>query len=255
MNLLAQQTASGTEHPKLACYTDVLGGCVLVTAAVVMVGWWLDVAAFKSVLPGRVAMQFNTALGLFLAGLALRGAARCRSARWRVVGRVCAGLVTIMGALTLVEYFFGLETGLAGFFFRENPAAADTSYPGRMSPQTAASFFLFGLSFLSSSSHRRWLQAGAQMLLAGIALIALMALAGQLYGALYFYGVSRVTGMAIHTALAFLALSAGLFCAQHEDGPSTVFFSDTSGGMIARRLLPATVLVPLLLGWMRVLGQ
>ena len=228
---------------------------MLFIASAGMAGWFLDVGFLKSVLPGAVTMKFNTALGLFLAGLALRGASRERGLRWRVVGCVCAALIACLGALTLTEYLFGWDAGLDNLVFRESPNAVDTSRPGRMAPHTAASFFLFGLAFLFSSRRGAGQRIFSQTLILCVVFIVLAVLAGHLYGALYFYGLSQFTGMALHTALAFLALCAGLFCAQHEDGRRNVFFSDMTGGLTARRLLPAAVLVPLLLGWVMVQGQ
>jgi|GEM_PF-5953500 len=61
--------------------------------------------------------------------------------------------------------------------------------------------------------------------------------------------------MAVHTVVACLILCAGLFMAQSADGPQIMLFRNTSGGVTARRLLPAAVLVPLLLGWLKVRGQ
>lgn len=245
-------TDSNPAQRTLARTADVFGGVVLGIASAVIVGWLFDVGFLKSLLPGSVDMKFNTALGLFLGVLALRGASRCRSERCRMVGRVCAVLIACLGAVTLIEYAFGWEAGLDNLFFRET---ADIRYAGRMAPHTAASFFPLGLAFLCSSGHRRWQRRCSHTMLTCVALIALAALAGHLYGAFNLYGLSQFTGMATHTALAFLALCAGLFCAQQLDGPRSVFFSDTSGGVTARRLLPAAILVPLLLGWVRVRGQ
>jgi PAS domain S-box-containing protein len=61
--------------------------------------------------------------------------------------------------------------------------------------------------------------------------------------------------MAVHTAAAFLLLSAGILCSQADQGLMALVQSDSAGGRIARRLLPAALLVPLVFGWLRLQGQ
>jgi PAS domain S-box-containing protein len=61
--------------------------------------------------------------------------------------------------------------------------------------------------------------------------------------------------MALHTALTFVVLSVGLLCARPNRGLMSVVTSDSMGGTVARRLLPATVLIPIVVGWLRLKGQ
>jgi PAS domain S-box-containing protein len=86
-------------------------------------------------------------------------------------------------------------------------------------------------------------------------LIALLALLGYAYGVAAFYRFGAYYGMALHTAGAFLALSLGILFARPDRGFMAVVSSVTDAGHLARRLLPAAVLVPFLAGWLRLLGQ
>src|SRR5207247_906276 len=56
-------------------------------------------------------------------------------------------------------------------------------------------------------------------------------------------------------AIAFLVLGVGSFCARPDRGVVSVITSDDAGGVLARRLLPAAILIPTLLGGLRLLGQ
>jgi hypothetical protein len=71
----------------------------------------------------------------------------------------------------------------------------------------------------------------------------------------YLYGISSTTGVAVHTAIAFLLLGAGYFVARHESNHEAVFFSRSAGGTAARWLSPVAILLPLTLGWFRVAGE
>lgn len=245
----------GTVAPEqTAKYAYILSAVVLLIGSVVMAGWVFDVDVLKSVVPGRVSMKFNTALGLSLAALAALGSRSERSRAWRAVAIICAIAIMLLGAVTLLEYIAGWTLGLDNFLVSEPAGATGTTHAGRMSPQSATSFVLFGVAYLFSvGRHPAWLRA-SRTLLGIVTLVALTALAGHLYGAVYLYGTSRFTGMAVHTAVAFLMLSLSLFYAQ-QDRATSVYFSPSAGGVTARRLLPIAILLPLLLGWFEVAGE
>ena len=61
--------------------------------------------------------------------------------------------------------------------------------------------------------------------------------------------------MAFHTALAFLALCVGILFARPNVGLMVVFSGETAGGTVARRLVPAAILIPVFLGWLRMMGE
>jgi len=100
---------------------------------------------------------------------------------------------------------------------------------------------------------RRWWPAPVLSAVAG--LMALLALLGYASGVTSLYGVSRLTQMAIPTAIAVLALSIGIACARPMRGVMHLFVAETAGGAVARRLIPAAVGVPLILGAVRLAGQ
>ena len=52
-----------------------------------------------------------------------------------------------------------------------------------------------------------------------------------------------------------LLLSIGILCARPDRGLTAVVMSDDAGGVLARRLLPAAVLIPPVLGWLRLGGE
>jgi light-regulated signal transduction histidine kinase (bacteriophytochrome) len=61
--------------------------------------------------------------------------------------------------------------------------------------------------------------------------------------------------MAIHTSALFAILSLGILHARPDRGVMRAVASDGPGGTMARTLLPAVLLGPPVLGWLRVLGQ
>ncbi len=61
--------------------------------------------------------------------------------------------------------------------------------------------------------------------------------------------------MALHTAVALGLIGASHITARPRRCLHHLLISNSVGGQLTRRLLPATILVPLVIGWLRLKGQ
>jgi PAS domain S-box-containing protein len=220
----------------------------------VLLGWILDVAALRTFLPGVTnPMVASTAFCFLLSGVALWLLRRegTRGAR-RWVGKACALGATTVALLKLTEYAFGWELGIDQTLFTKNPGP----FPGQMAVPTALSFILVGsaLLFLDLEVRRRYRPAQILTLLG--ALLPVLGLIGRLYGVPTLSSfVGGTVVMALHTALTFLALCVGVLIARPSAGIMKVVTSDGPGGVLLRRLLPGSVAIIVLAGWLRLLGE
>ncbi len=203
-----------------------------------------------------ITMKTNAALCLTLVGVALMllvSPEARRARRW--VARVCAALALVVGLLTFAENVWGWDFGIDQLLAAETPGALAVINPNRMGMPASLSFTLTGLALLILSRRDRRGVRVAQALALAVCLIALLSTIGFLYGAQEFYGIARFTGIAWPTALALLLLGAGLLCARPAEGLMAQVTADDPGGISLRRLLPAFVILPLLLGWLRLAGE
>jgi signal transduction histidine kinase/DNA-binding response OmpR family regulator len=227
----------------------ILVGCV------VLAGWTLDVGVFVRVLPGPVAMNPVSAVGFLLAGASawlLQDERADQRMRW--ISRACALVVVLVGLSRLLQVLFGLGPGIDQILFPERlvSEAASTGFPNRMAFDTALDFVLIGGALLymdRRTRHGRW---ASQYLALAVFVLSILAFAGYIYGVANLYGNTSYIPIATMT---FVVLSAGLLCAHPERGLMAVVTSRNVGGVVARRLLPAAILVPLVLGWFRLRGQ
>ena len=227
--------------------------CAVATAMLgfgVLVGWLLDIAMLKSVLPGWVMMKPNTALGFVLAGGALLLLDRPRisggTQRW---GYVLAALLVLLGTLTLLEYAAAVDLGLDQILFAVPHDANSTATVGRMTVATAVGFVGTGLALLLRAQrvHGGLFQAAA---LVGHG-IGMMTIVCYVYNINALYGVFAFSTVAIHTAMAFVVINLGVLMSRPKAGLLGVLTSTTAGGLMARRMVPIAILLPLLVGWLR----
>lgn len=159
-----------------------LTGSILVAGGfLILSGWLAKYPLWGNFLPGGVAMVFNTALCLLLAGIALLLPATKLTLR--------AGLgycIALIAALVLAENIFAINLGvdlpaLHLWYPDNNP------HPGRMSPNTALALLAGGLALVLRS-----LQRGENFFGRTLAAVTL---------------TLGVTGLAAHTVVLELAYS------------------------------------------------
>src|SRR5207244_1571606 len=233
----------------LRTVSRVMSMFVLAVGGLVLIGWQLDIVALTSGLRARVAMNPLAALG-FVAGagwLWLRQVAPATTARR--AAQLGAGLVIVIGGTTLIGYLVGDNLGLDQIMYRERLGT------NRIAPNTGLNFLLIGATLLLLDWETRSGHRPAQLLALVPTAVALTSVLGYAYDVGELYGFARYIPMALPTAVAFLALGLGIACARPERGFVSVMASTHAGGVLARRLLPAAVLIPTLLGWLRLVGQ
>ncbi len=253
-----------TDHPRNLIGFRFLargaGAAVFLIGGVVLAGWAFDLAVLKSLIPGLTAMNpGGTALAFLLAGVSLWAQASSGgSPRRRAVGIGCAAGVLLIGLVRVAGYLAGVDGGPDQWLFRAalGREAVRAGLPNRMSPNTAAAFVLVGLALtlLDARTTRRGARP-AQLLALAAGLIALLALIGYAYSAASLIGVKQFIPMALNTAIAFAILSLGILCARPDRGVMAVVSSTGAGGVMARRLLPAAILIPAVVGWASWLAQ
>ncbi|MFM6158995.1 MAG: sensor histidine kinase, partial [Sphaerospermopsis kisseleviana] len=149
----------------------------------------------------------------------------------------------MIGFLTIIEYSFNVNLGIDELIIRESQNIPATSTPGRMSPNTAICLFLLGLALIARSQKLFHL---IQFLALIIFLIALLRLVSYGLGISNLYLLNSFTTMALHTSIAFILISVGILLNDPQKGWMEVVMSSYLGGIIARRLLPIVISIPIL---------
>jgi PAS domain S-box-containing protein len=229
------------------------GGIVLAVGLLALAGWLLDIPTLTSLLPGMATMKANTALGFILSGISLWSLNHGQTKNpIRLLPTGCAGIVLLIAVLTLGEYALNRDLGIDQLLFKDE-LTPQNIHPGRMSPATALNLFLVGLALLLLSVNQFSRLKESCTILALI--ISLVVLIGYAYGVPSLYQFFPFSSVALPTALTFAILCLGILFARPELGMMKIFSSDKLGGGMARRLTPAAVVIPILMGWLFLNGQ
>jgi signal transduction histidine kinase len=237
---------------RLPIVASVLAICV---GSVVLLGWSLQIEQLKRVVPKFVAMNPMTATLFICSGVALLFSLKPHQARaMRIVARVFAAIVAGITLIKLLDIAFGYFPNLDEWLFTSKLADIRDQLPNRMAPNTALNFLFIGAALLILDVPAKRLSL-SQAFAVLAAFSALLPLTGYLYGVQTFRGMASFIPMALHTAVTFLVLAAGLFFARPDAPMAQMFAVSDPRGVMARRLFPLAVLVTLLLGWLGVQGE
>jgi len=128
-----------------------------------------------------------------------------------------------------------------------------TSEPAALAgivPNTSVCFTLFGLALLVLDQGNSRRIARSQLLCLGAGTIALAALLAGSFDDTSAGHVGAIVFMPPASCLGLLLLSAGFLMERFEGGLLEVTHSASAGGIMARRFLPAAILIPPLLGYL-----
>lgn len=224
----------------------------------VLLGWMIWARVLVAISPGLARMKANTAFCFVLVAgmLWLAQHKRERLRGWELaLARSAAALVIAGGVLTLLEYTTGWNLGIDELLVKDRLRATQTTFAGRMAPHTALNFVLAGLALTLQRSRHKLAARLSRNFARLTGAIALVALIGSIYSVASFYRLAPYTAMAVHTSALFILLSVGILLNDPASELSEMRTSNSLEAVMQRRLLPAALLVPLIVGWILTEGR
>jgi len=246
---------SPQQDPRVVRHLSLfVGFAVWLTVAVGLLslaGLTFHFDVLKSILPGQPVIKINAAVCLLLLALSLwllrKGGHQAFSRIGKLFGLLMAAIAAVVGLLSVIEYVTGWDLRIDQLLLREPAADAFFSArPGLIAPITALDFLLLGLALLlldrsvSWGSRRYW---PAEYFASLTAILSIVGLLDFILGSHTSY-----THIALQTAITVLLLSLALLCSRTERGLAALLASSTTGGGLIRRLLPASVIIPIAIG-------
>ncbi len=220
-----------------------------------LLGWMFNITLFKSVLSQYTPMKVVTALCFILAATSLVAINYSKNVQWKSkLPKVLGSIVAVIGILTLFVYIkataSGNESSLTDVPFLNLFLGMET----RMAILTAINFIIIGISLLLLSTGK--LRHGNI-----VHIIILPALvSGYFVPASYILGVQHLhqfmnTAVALTSGISICALCIIMLFSVPHSWLMKVFTSKYAGGFLARRLIPWLLVLPLVIGWLRIHGE
>ena len=236
---MTQTAQQAVRRPGIPSVATLTGWVMVALSLVVLAGWVFNLPALESFVSQSNAAKANSAVAMMLAAVALLR----RDHRDRPVYPV---FVTLIGALTLGEFFWNHDFGIDQLLFRDTHYVA---FPGRLSQYTSMGYVSLGLSLLLMKSRTSVVRELSRLLAALTGTLGVVVLVSFVYATPALNRIGPHRNVAVPTAIGFALGAIGVHYANPFEGLVRLLHADNAGGAMLRRMLPAGLIAALMLGF------
>ena len=227
----------------------VNGAAILVSALalVVLVGGWLfDIEELRTLAPMWSAMAPLTAVLLILMSAAI-----VWFERRRTLANVVMAIAALLSIAILAEYFLDLRVmqAITAIFVR-----SDNTLLELPAPDSAAAFLIMTLALLCYRTRHTRLHDFADVVVVLIGLVCLQVLMAYAYNQVATSSWRGFRQIAPHSTLSAMLLAFVATARRPSMGLYGALRGDTQSALQLRRLLPATLVSCIMLGWLYIIG-
>ena len=228
---------------------------VFIISILDLIGWITGISWLKSAGPYWEPMRIITALCFIFASLGLLIIFTKRPELIKTIFPVVSGIFMII--VSLLTVFSWLHEAATGH------EASITTFPifdlfltpvNRMALLSAFIFLLTGIILIILTSYSQGASNIAHILCFPAAVAGYMIPVSYI---LRIYTIHEFLGtpVALNSGIAFCAVCVAVYLMRPNTWIMKVFTTKNTGGIMARRLLPWLVLLPIIIGWLRIFGE
>ena len=238
-------------------YSAATAIVVMLIGFMTLAGWQFDIYWFKHPVTELVPMNPMAAVALICAAISLLLLIYAGgNNRTMVFGKFFGVCTVAIGVLKLLFVFTGFDVGLDHWLFKQEIFEdLVNNKPNRIGATSALNLVFVGsclLLFRVADKHAILISNVFVVLTAAVALLSIV---GFTYGAHAISEIRPFIPMAFHTAMCFLLISIGIFCAEPDRGIMAMISGPYRGGQIIQLLLPMAIFLPLAFGLLRLYGE
>lgn len=235
-------------------FSEYSGLLIAFLGVIFILGWAFDIAILKSPGPDFSTIKSNVGLAFIFIGISIWLEQTNRvNRKYKRLAPILAYITAIIGILTITEYLFHINLGIDQILLKENLGAINTSSPNRMGIIAAVNLLIAGITLILMDKKVSRPYAQFLALLGGV--ITSIVLLGYTYNSpSLYYPAVNYTGIALYASLTFIIIFASILSIHPDSGFMKTLTSRGLGGYLSRRLLPAVIFLPVLLGGLYVLG-
>jgi PAS domain S-box-containing protein len=228
---------------------------VIVLAILDLAGWIFNIAILKSILPQWIPMKIITAVCFVLAAISL---VFIQLNLHEVLRKVFSGLsavfISLVGITTIYVYLFSIITSQESQLTEVSFLNFFMAPESRMPLLTGCNFFLIGLILFLLQANRTKSTSLAHLLVIPVTVVSYFAIVSYILG-VYSSTEFMKTPVALNSGIAFCGICIAVLFMYPDTWLTRVFTSSDIGSTIARRLLPGLMILPVIIGWLRIKGE
>lgn len=229
----------------------------ILLAVIMLIAWEFGLDFIKYPLPLVGTMSPVSAVCFLSLGISFLLIHSSRRTTWmHVAAYLLAAVPVIIGIVKFTDFLWGFDSGIDNILFSDKlRSEVRQDIFNHMAPNTAFNFILLGIVIIFSSLSNRRIKQIANYATLLLMLGSLFALIGYLYKVEEFFGILTYIPMPLQAAVGFLLAGLAILHNNADEGFMSIISSSNSGGTIARILIPAAILAPITIGYIRLVAQ
>jgi len=233
----------------------IIGLVVSLIGVIVLLGWWLDLPWLKSgLIGGSSQMTIEAAMCFGFTGVALAILSQNPRANWQRWSVQALATIALSIALLRLIYFWHHKAFYLLPAFSHYLSTTELYSP--LSFSGAVNFGLISIALWLLTWNRNLNRLLAQVLALIVLAITTLALSSYLFNTNLLAAITQQSSlMSLPSGITFLLLVGGLLMVHPRVGFLRPIINKALGGVMARRLLPWAIMLPILMGWLIYLGS
>ncbi|HNW71217.1 MAG TPA: PocR ligand-binding domain-containing protein [Bacteroidales bacterium] len=220
-----------------------------------LLGWTLDITLLKSLGESWVPMKVPTAICFIFASVAIIIIEMKYKWRFIIIIPVFFGiLIFICGLLSSWVHMSLLLTGTENLLSRDPFFDLFLSNENRMALLTAVNFSFLGIIIILLSFHLKKMTGIAHAIILPVLAVSYLIPVTYLLGVLSLHTINHLS-VALNSGIALTSICLAVLFVNTKSWFMRVFTSHNSGGLMARRLLPWMLILPIVIAWIRMYGE
>ncbi len=228
---------------------------VLLISFLDLAGWIFDIDLFKSIGSAWESMELITALCFIISALALVIIQLNLPAfTKRILSVSFASIICIISLVTIYVYAYLTTEGHESPITQLSSLSLFLSPLYRMDILTAVNFSFTGCILLLFAVEKRRSSGVAHIIIIPVFLISYLTIISYILD-VYKDTDLKIISVALNTGIAFCGLCLVLLLMRPDTWLMKLYFTRDTAGIISRKLFPALVVLPVVIGWLRIQGE
>jgi signal transduction histidine kinase len=240
-----------TFEQQILRYVKGVSYFVISISVFVIVGWQFNIDYFTSVIPGMTPMNPFTAIGLALISswqlVQIKIFKKGLTIFATIISLFCSAMLLSIGAFKLFDVFRITQYNFDLLFYTGKIKS------GTISQLTAISFIFMGITPLIMLG--KWNHNMVLFTLLPVFVLTTISVYGYMIGIDNLFYSENFKPMALHSAASFVLLCSSVLFLFPHNSIATIIIKRDYGGLIARRLLPYVITIPVLIAFLRYKGE
>jgi PAS domain S-box-containing protein len=248
-----EDSTSFPRHFRITVRVSII--MILLLGSLDLAGWVFGITVFKSILPFWEPMKIITAICLIFTGTSLLFLQINRpSFIAKIFPRILASIICLISLLTICIYLFKIRTGIELSLTEMPFIKLFFGGVSKMAFLTSFNLSLTGCIIILLSDNNKRTSGTAHILIIPISLISYYVLLSYILGV---NTATRIgdTSVALNTGIAFCCICVAVLFMKPDTWLLKIYTSSDTGGLISRRLLPPLMILPVVIGWLRIRGE